>query len=204
MSKLSKYLSDFINTDYMTFAYWGDDLLDQIKELSREYSEIIYLPELSMSIDGYAFADTAEQLGWMIFKISDGEYEMSRYHLSDLVHHDNYIVPMETLSELRDERDMLMKHTGDMKIVALSQDFDINIVTDGSGRVVSYWSEAADDGSYTRVSAAEAYEMILANPKTTTVMEQAGVVWRMLSAMVRASRDHQEIDPESDEAIEFQ
>jgi len=204
MSKLSKYLNVFRDIDYTTFSYWGDDLEEQIKELSRDHDEIIYLPELSMSIGGYAFADTSEQFGWMFFQIGDGQYEMSRYHLSDMVHHDAYIVPMETLSELRDERDMLMEHTGTLEVVASDPNFDIIRFTDGGGRVVSYWTSDEKSENYTRISVPEAYGAILANPQTTIVISKAGLAWEVLSAMVQASRDHQEIDPESDEAIEFQ
>src|SRR5690625_2842813 len=135
MSKRSKYLNAFRDIDYTTFSYWGDDLEEQIKELSRDHDEIIYLPELSMSIGGYAFADTSEQFGWMFFQIGDGQYEMSRYHLSDMVHHDAYIVPMETLSELRDERDMLMENTGTREVVASEPNVDMIRCMDGGGRV---------------------------------------------------------------------
>src|SRR5690625_6038796 len=111
MSKLSKYLNVFRDIDYTTFSYWGDDLEEQIKELSRDNDEIIYLPELSMSIGGYALADTSEQVGWMFFRIGDGQDEMSRYPLSDMVHRDADIVVLERLSELRDEPDVLAGET---------------------------------------------------------------------------------------------
>lgn len=203
MSKLSAHLDDFRSNDYMEFSYHGDDIEQQIKNLSRDYDEIIYLPGLSMSIGGYAFADTAHQFGWMVFETSEGEYEILRHHLSQVTHHGSYIAPMGEFEYLRDEREMLAEHTGEMGVVAISQDFDIVRVTDSDGRVVSYWGGSALDGSYRQVTMSEAYELVLSNPKTTTVIGGAGIVWAMVSAMVSAIRDYSETDPGSNDHVEF-
>ncbi|HLS02892.1 MAG TPA: hypothetical protein VK054_13110 [Beutenbergiaceae bacterium] len=202
---LADSVYNFSFRPHVEMEYEGDfdDLRDEIHDMHAIKDGIVALPSLGKSIRGLAFADTENQVGWMVFHRSGDVYDMERHYLSEMVNHDGYLACMWKMEGLREERDELMELTGEMVRVASSTEgMDLYRATTADGSPASYWLEHGD-GKVTHLLTPYAIEAVLMHADHMTVNASAGNVWSMVAAMVSARQSYLEFDTDSDDGREF-